>query len=109
MLAAVGCTKQVAGTAQPDPEQAAACGQRGRLRHHRRLRQRPEPRSRSTPNRNATTARTYRHDFGDQLAYYIGVGQLEVTYRPMTFLDDKTDGYSAQVSNALFLAAESRA
>ena len=32
--------------------------------------------------------------------------QLEVTYRPLTFLDDKSGGYSAQVSNALFLAAE---
>ena len=45
-------------------------------------------------------------DFGDQLAYYIAVGQLEVTYRPMTFLDDTTGGYSGQVSNALFLATE---
>jgi len=45
-------------------------------------------------------------DFGDQLAYYIAIGQLEVTYRPMTFLDNKTGGYSGQVSNALFLATE---
>ncbi|MDT5074968.1 MAG: hypothetical protein QOH82_4288, partial [Mycobacterium sp.] len=28
-----------------------------------------------------------QHDFGDQFAYYIGAGQLAITYRPMTFLD----------------------
>jgi protein-disulfide isomerase len=44
-------------------------------------------------------------DFGDQLAYYIGIGQLAVTYRPMTFLDFKADGYSAHVAKALFAAA----
>ncbi|MCW2687232.1 MAG: protein-disulfide isomerase [Mycobacterium sp.] len=32
-------------------------------------------------------------------------GQLVVTYRPMTFLDEKSDGYSARVSKALFVAA----
>jgi protein-disulfide isomerase len=45
-------------------------------------------------------------DFGDELAYYIRVGQLKVTYRPLTFLDQHSNGYSARVSNALFLAAE---
>ena len=45
-------------------------------------------------------------DFGDQLAYYIGIGALRVTYRPVTFLDDAAGGHSARVSNALFLAAE---
>jgi protein-disulfide isomerase len=43
-------------------------------------------------------------DFGDQLAYYIGIGELAVTYRPMTFLDKKSDGYSAHVATALFAA-----
>jgi protein-disulfide isomerase len=44
-------------------------------------------------------------DFGDQLAYYIGIGDLAVTYRPMTFLDQKAGGYSAHVATALFGAA----
>ena len=44
-------------------------------------------------------------DFGDQLAYYISVGQLAVTYRPMTFLDKGADLHSARVANALFAAA----
>lgn len=44
-------------------------------------------------------------DFGDQLAYYIGTGQLAVTYRPLTFLDEQPDGYSAHVAKAMFAAA----
>ncbi len=47
-----------------------------------------------------------QHDFGDQFAYYIGTGQLAITYRPMTFLDTPaTDGHSGRVANALFAAA----
>ena len=45
-------------------------------------------------------------DFGDQFAYYIGTGQLALTYRPMTFLDDAAaQGHSARVVNAMFAAA----
>lgn len=47
-----------------------------------------------------------QRDFGDELAYNITVGTLQVTYRPLTFLDDEDDGYSAIVANALFLATE---
>ena len=47
-----------------------------------------------------------QHAFGDQFAYYIGTGQLAITYRPMTFLDSPdTDVHSARVANALFVAA----
>lgn len=45
-----------------------------------------------------------QHDFGAEIADYVGQGELAVTYRPMTFLDQGTD-YSARVSNAMFLAA----
>lgn len=44
-------------------------------------------------------------DFGKQLASYLDLGQLAVTYRPLTFLDQKPGGYSDHVANALFLAA----
>jgi protein-disulfide isomerase len=45
-------------------------------------------------------------DFGDQFAYYIGTGQLAITYRPLTFLDTPaTQGHSARIANALFVAA----
>jgi protein-disulfide isomerase len=44
---------------------------------------------------------------GDAIANDIGSGRLTVTYRPLTFLDDRrhTD-VSARISNALFLAAD---
>ena len=45
-------------------------------------------------------------DFGDDISRYLNTGQLAVTYRPLTFLDDVPNGYSARVSNALFLAAD---
>lgn len=48
-------------------------------------------------------------DFGPELARYMNLGRLAVTYRPLTFLDGDSDdhsaGQSARVSNALFLAA----
>ena len=44
-------------------------------------------------------------DFGPELASYMNQGRLSVTYRPLTFLDEKAGGQSARVSNALFLAA----
>jgi len=44
-------------------------------------------------------------DFGREMASYINLGQLAVTYRPMVFLDIGTNDHSARVSNALFLAA----
>jgi protein-disulfide isomerase len=47
-----------------------------------------------------------QRNFGDEFAYYIGAGQLAITYRPLTFLDTPaTDGHSARVANALFTAA----
>ena len=47
-----------------------------------------------------------QREFGDQIAYYITVGTLQVTYRPLTFLDDDYEGYSSKVVNALFLASD---
>ncbi|MGB8407400.1 MAG: thioredoxin domain-containing protein [Mycobacterium sp.] len=43
--------------------------------------------------------------YGPQLKTLINLGELAVTYRPVTFLDQGPNGYSARVSNALFLAA----
>lgn len=44
--------------------------------------------------------------YGDDMASYIEGGQLVVTYRFLTFLDDSAGGYSARFSNAMFLAAD---
>lgn len=42
--------------------------------------------------------------FGPQLRTLINLGDLAVTYRPVTFLDQARSDYSVRVSNALFLA-----
>ncbi|MEZ0342407.1 DsbA family protein [Mycobacterium sp. pV006] len=47
-----------------------------------------------------------QQDFGDDLAHYIAIGALQVTYRPLTFMDADYQGYSATVANAMFVAAE---
>jgi protein-disulfide isomerase len=105
LIVGVGCTKQVAGSAESDPNKpplsvsedgygivAGFDNAPGKIEIY------TEPRCSHCADLQA--------DFGDQLAYYIAVGQLEVTYRPMTFFDNESGGYSGQVSNALFLATE---
>ena len=42
---------------------------------------------------------------GSEIADDIDSGDLQVTYRPVTFLDKSATGYSHRVSNAVFLAA----
>jgi protein-disulfide isomerase len=105
LLGAVGCTKQVSGTAAPDPNKAPLELSEdgfgvvaGFENAPARIEVFTEPQCSHCADLQA--------DFGDQLAYYIGVGALKVTYRPVTFLDDETGGHSARVSNAMFLAAE---
>ncbi|ODQ89694.1 DsbA family protein [Mycolicibacterium holsaticum] len=108
MLVAAGCTRHVAGTAQPDPQKPPVEVSQdgfgvvaGFENAPARIEIFTEPQCPHCADLQA--------DFGDQLAYYIGVGQLKVTYRPLTFLDNETDGHSARVSNALFLAADADA
>jgi len=105
LIVGVGCTKQVAGTAESDPKKPPLSVSKdgygivaGFANAPAKIEIYTEP--------QCNHCADLQHDFGDELAYYIAVGQLEVTYRPMTFLDDKTGGYSGQVSNALFLATE---
>ncbi len=47
-----------------------------------------------------------QEDHGYDMAGYIEDGQLAVTYRFLTFLDEAPGGYSSQASNAVFLAAD---
>lgn len=108
MLVAAGCTRHVAGTAQPNPQKPPVEVSQdgfgvvaGFENAPARIEIFTEPQCPHCADLQA--------DFGDQLAYYIGVGQLKVTYRPLTFLDNETDGHSARVSNALFLAADADA
>jgi len=105
LITAVGCTKQTAGTAESDPNKPPLTVSKDGFGIVAGFDNAPAKIEIYTePQCNHCAA--LQADFGDQLAYYIAVGQLEVTYRPMTFLDEQTGGYSGQVSNALFLATE---
>ena len=105
LITAVGCTKQVAGTAESDPNKPPLSVSKDGYGIVAGFESAPLKIEIYTEPQCSHCA-DLQADFGDQLAYYVEVGQLEVTYRPMTFLDDAAGGYSSQVSNALFLAAE---
>lgn len=45
-------------------------------------------------------------EFAGELTDYINSGELTLTLRPVTFLDDGLFDYSARASNAIFLVAE---
>jgi protein-disulfide isomerase len=105
LLAAVGCTKQVPGTAQPDPDQPPLALSEDGFGIVAGFADAPVRVEIFTEPQCEHCAQL-QTDFGDQIGYYIRVGQMQVTYRPLTFLDEHSDGHSARVSNALFLAAE---
>lgn len=99
-----GCGREIAGVAQVDPRgPATAVSKDGfgivagdpNARVHIELYTEPQ----------CNHCADLQKDFGDELARYMNLGQLAITYRPLTFLDDKPGGYSDRVSNALFLAA----
>ncbi|EID16196.1 protein-disulfide isomerase [Mycolicibacterium phlei RIVM601174] len=108
LVAVVGCTKQIDGTALRDPVPAPLGVSRDgygvvagfdSAPYHIEIFTEPQ----------CNHCADLQADFGDQLRYYIDTGALQVTYRPLTFLDDRPGGHSARVANALFLAAESGA
>jgi protein-disulfide isomerase len=103
-LALTGCTSQVSGTAKRDPSTAPLTLTKDKYGIAAgfddapvRLEIYTEPQCNHCADLQA--------DFGDQIRYYIGIGQLQITYRTLTFLDTGSNDYSARVSNALFLTA----
>jgi protein-disulfide isomerase len=44
-------------------------------------------------------------EYGDAIGEHVVDGQLSVTVRPLTFLDNGSDDYSARATNAIFLVA----
>jgi hypothetical protein len=98
-----GCSREIAGVAQVDPRgPGTALSSDGfgivagdpNARVHIELYTEPQ----------CNHCADLQKDFGDEFASYLSLGQLVITYRPMTFLDDQPGGYSGRVSNALFLA-----
>ena len=103
-LVATGCSRQITGTAQVDPNQPSATITKDKFGIRAGSEDAPVQLELYTEPQCSHCA-DLQADFGDQLAYYIGIGQLAVTYRPLTFLDQQPGGHSAHVASALFAAA----
>ena len=104
VMLVTGCSREIAGVAQVDPRgPSTAVSKDGygvvagdpNARVHIEIYTEPQ----------CSHCADLQKDFGNQLSSYMNLGQLVITYRPLTFLDDKPGGYSDRVSNALFLAA----
>lgn len=104
VLLTAGCTRQVSGVAQPDPATAPVVITEDGYGIRLGFDDAPVEVEIFTEPQCSHCA-DLQADFGDQLASYVATGQLAVTYRPLTFLDDETDGHSARVANAMFQAA----
>ncbi len=105
LLATVGCTQQITGTALLDPTKvplALSADEYGILAGFDdapfQIEIFTEPQCRH--------CRDLQYNFGDQLAYYIALGRIQVTYRPLAFMDADYDRYSSRVAKAMLLAAE---
>jgi Thioredoxin len=104
LMTAVGCTNQVPGTAMQDPTQpplALSEDGSGIVAGYPdapvQIEVYTEP--------QCTHCAELQDAHGDEMGRYINLGQLAVTYRPLTFLDElDMEGHSARVVNALFLA-----
>jgi hypothetical protein len=104
VLMVTGCSRQITGTAQVDPNQPLASITKDGFGIRAGLAQAPVQLELYTEPQCSHCA-DLQADFGDQIAYYIGIGQLAVTYRPVTFLDQVVGGHSAHVANGMFAAA----
>jgi protein-disulfide isomerase len=104
LFCAVGCTSQVTGTATMDPTKPPLGLSEdgygivaGYPDAPVQIELYTEP--------QCTHCAELQSAFGEDIKRHINLGDLAVTYRPLTFLDDpSTDGHSARVANALFLA-----
>ncbi len=104
LIGAVGCTNQITGTATQDPTQpplALSDDGYGIVAGYPdapvQIELYTEPQCNHCEELQA--------GYGNDIERYINLGQLAVTYRPLTFLDTpSTDHHSARVANALFLA-----
>jgi protein-disulfide isomerase len=103
LLFTVGCTREITGTARQDPNQPRAAVTAdgygilvGDPDAAAQIEVFTEP--------QCPHCAVLQSDFGDEIASYVSLGQLAVTYRPVTFLDRNGD-HSARVGNAMFAAA----
>ncbi|MEH3143150.1 MAG: thioredoxin domain-containing protein [Mycobacterium kyogaense] len=105
LLGTVGCAKEVTGSARPDPVTAPLALSADGYGIVAGFDDAPAQIEIFTEPQ-CTHCHDLQAQFGDQIAYYLAVGGVQVTYRPLTFLDEEGQGYSAAVVNAMFAAAE---
>ena len=105
LLAGVGCSRQIEGSAQSDPDkpltQVSEDGYgvvAGFADAPVQIEIFAEP--------QCSHCADLQRDAGDSIRQYLATGQLAVTYRPMTFLETADYHYSERVSNALFVVAQ---
>jgi Thioredoxin len=107
LIASTGCTQQIKGSARPDPVKAPVELVKDGFGIKLGFDDAPiqlelytEPQCNHCANLQA--------DFGDRMLSYINLGQLALTYRPVTFLDAGANQHSERVANAMFAAVSSR-
>jgi thioredoxin family protein len=107
LLAPTACTQQVEGSARPDPVKAPVELVKDGFGIKLGFDDAPiqlelytEPQCNHCADLQA--------DFGDKMLSYINLGQLALTYRPVTFLDAGANQHSERVANALFAAVSPR-
>ena len=105
LITAVGCTRQITGTAQPDPRKPGVVLTKDGYGIVAGFDDAPV-RVEIFTEPQCSRCADLQADFGDELARYLNIGQLAVTYRPLTFLDELPSGHSARVTSALFAAAD---
>lgn len=105
LLTAVGCTRQIEGSALSDPVKPLTQVSEDGFGIHAGFDDAPvqieifaEP--------QCTHCADLQRDVGESIQRHIATGRLAVTYRPMTFLELPNSHYSERVGNALFVAAQ---
>jgi protein-disulfide isomerase len=107
LIATTACTQQVKGTARADPVKAPVELVKDGFGIKVGFEDAPiqlelytEPQCNHCADLQA--------DFGERLLSYVNLGQLALTYRPVTFLDAGANQHSERVANAMFAAVSPR-
>lgn len=104
-LTATGCTRQVTGTAQPDPRTPGTSLTSDGYGILTGFADAPVQLELFTEPQCDHCA-DFQASFGEAIKAHIEAGRLALTYRPVTFFDEVFDtDFSGLVANALFLAA----
>ncbi|WP_319450403.1 MULTISPECIES: DsbA family protein [unclassified Mycobacterium] len=103
LIASTACTQQIKGSARADPVKAPVALVKDGFGIKLGFDDAPvqlelytEPQCNHCADLQA--------DFGDRMLSYINLGQLALTYRPVTFLDAGANQHSERVANAMFAA-----